>query len=694
MIDFRLPRPPFRLGIYSIAFALFLSFSPLAPAWETDSAEERRQFQMAEKALREKRLVDYRNLKGSLRGYPLLPYLEFGELTADLAQADPERIKAFLTEQDDSILAARLRASWLKHLGAGERWAEFLEFYRTSESNELRCYQLKALIATGKTKEAYDHAKAVWLQGETLPATCDPVFESWHKAGKLTSQLVWERLDLIRGGKDDQRDELMRQMRRFLPPKEYPWHDLWMQTLGNPQKVVNSPLLDQSHPSRDLLLVHSLNRIGWKDRDGALAIWNRYKDVLAPAPKKRIEKGLGTALAYRRHPGALTFLGKVKSCSQMPGLCELRIRQALRQFEWGLVSSWIDELPKADLMDEEWRYWKARALEQKGQKAEAAKRYAELAKDRSYYGFLAADRAGLPYRLESIELAVPGDELRKVANMPALQRAHEFFLLGRPAQARSEWNWGTQNLDHNGLKAAAKLAKEWNWSNRAIMTLLPTGYWDDLDIRFPLEYRETVEAEAKEVGISSAWVFAILRQESSFAPDARSPVGALGLMQMMPKTAHHVGKKRGMTLPFKESDILTPKNNIRLGSGYLKELFEDFNGELLLATPSYNAGPHRTRAWLPEKALPADLWVEFIPYDETRLYVKRVLSYVAIYESRLGMKVVRLKDRMPEVNKALLGSERRTVEGSIDPKEIQAAASEAGPEDSGGKPSGADLLDL
>ncbi|MBU0499565.1 MAG: transglycosylase SLT domain-containing protein [Gammaproteobacteria bacterium] len=655
-----------------LCLLLALAAPPVRGA--ADYSGERLTFVQAEKALREGRMAEYRDLKASLRGYPLLPYLEYGELTADLGR-DPDRVRAFLTEHDQTALGARLRVAWLKHLGKNGQWDPFLEGFRGSGSNELRCYHLQALLATGKEKDAQARIKPVWLTGDSLPDNCDPAIEALRKSGHLSPTLVWERLDLIREERGKQRLTLMRAMRQYLPAKEYVWHDLWMQTLGDPRKLLANPLLNQKHPSRDLVVVHALIRLGWKDRDAALGAWNRYKDVLAPAQRKRVEKGLGTALAYRRHPQALAFLGKVKNCSQMPGLCELRVRQALKRQEWKLVAGWIDDMPKNQQHDEEWLYWKARALGQIGQKLEAVKLFQEVAQDRSYYGFLAADRIGKTYRLEHLEVETSRGEIRALLAQPAFQRARELYLLDRKGPAQSEWFWATRNLDNKGLKLAAKLAYQWGWHHRAILTLLPTGYWDDLDIRFPLEHRKLIEAEAKALGISSAWIFAILRQESGFAADARSPVGALGLMQLMPQTARQVAKRLKMG-HLKESDILAPRNNIRLGSNYLKELHEDLNGELLLATPGYNAGPHRARAWLPEKAMPADLWVELIPFDETRLYVKRVLSYVAIYESRLGKKVVRLKDRMPEISRAMLRATQRTLTGEEMPTTPEAPAAD------------------
>jgi soluble lytic murein transglycosylase len=267
---------------------------------------------------------------------------------------------------------------------------------------------------------------------------------------------------------------------------------------------------------------------------------------------------------------------------------------------------------------------------------------------------MAADRANLPYRLD--HRPVTAADVRQAAAKPGMQYARELYFLGRLGDAAREINWTTKTANNKAVqRGAASMVKQWGWTNRAIHTLLRSRYWDDLEIRFPLDYQRLVKQEAKNNDIDPAWIFAIMRQESMFDKNAHSPVGALGLMQLMPPTARLVARKVGMKKPSK-SIILQPSTNIRLGSRYLKMLSDQFRGHHILAIPGYNAGPHRAQTWM-KRSAPVDIWIESIPFDETRLYVKRVLSYWVLYDYRLGNKnPKRLRDRIPAyISPALVG---------------------------------------
>ena len=619
-------------------------------------AKQREQFLQAETALKKGEMDSYLKLKSALTSYPLLPYLEQRELASRIADAKETEIQGYLKKYDNTLSAFFMRASWLNHLAKKERWQDFVKHYQSGGGTAMQCRYFEALIHSGHKKKAYKLAASVWLNGSSLPDLCDPVFKQMHKDGKLTPKLVWQRMDLIRSKKGKKRVPLMRYMKRLLPKSENGYHELWMQTLRQPEKVLASPLLKKKHISRGNLLTHTISRLAWRNRDAALKAWKKYSkgDTLDAAQKKRVQLTLGKALSRRKHPKATAFLDSIQSCWQIYGLCEQRIHHALKNRQWNNVVSWIEDMPKKTQQHERWSYWKARALEELGKKETAIQLFKQVAKDRSYYGFMAADKVNAPYRLNHKGVPVTKKEVTNLAKLPGLQRAHELFKLDRRRSASSEWRRATRNLDKKGLMVAAKLAKNWGWSDRAIYTLLKTRYWDDLEIRFPLDYRKRVEAEAKKYGIDTAWIYAIIRQESTFVPDARSPVGAMGLMQLMPKTAQGVGRRLKMK-GLNTSRILQTDNNIRLGSRYLKELHDQFNGWLMLATPSYNAGPHRTDRWLPNKSVPADLWIELIPFNETRLYVKRVMSYLVLYEYRLGQEVTRLRDRIPpNIDKSLL----------------------------------------
>jgi soluble lytic murein transglycosylase len=248
---------------------------------------------------------------------------------------------------------------------------------------------------------------------------------------------------------------------------------------------------------------------------------------------------------------------------------------------------------------------------------------------------MAANQLGVPPSLAHIALQTDQDLTDKMALNPGLQRARELFKLNRPMSARREWNFALKEADPEALRAAARLAQSWEWPSQSIITLAKLRYWNDLELRFPLTHQKTITGQAAGHGLDRAWVFAILRQESAFISDAKSSAGARGLMQLMPKTAKQVAKELKHT-PLKLEDLFKPDLNIRLGTGYLNKIYRQLQENPVLATAAYNAGPHRVKSWLPDQPQATDIWIETIPFHETREYLKRVLAYTVIYNYRLG----------------------------------------------------------
>jgi soluble lytic murein transglycosylase len=268
------------------------------------------------------------------------------------------------------------------------------------------------------------------------------------------------------------------------------------------------------------------------------------------------------------------------------------------------------------------------------------------------WGFLAAERARLPYRLDA--RPTPADPVRvaRLSADPAVGRIVELRALDRVPDMRREWARLTTGLGPDDLLAAAVVAQGLDWPDQAIRTLAKSGYWDDLDLRFPLGYRGLIRAQAAATGLPDTWIYAVLREESSFDPGSGSPAGAIGLMQLMPHTARDVAKAAGRRQPSR-GDLLDPATNIALGSAYLAAMGARYGQHQALATAAYNAGPHRVDKWLPATPVPADIWIATIPFRETRDYVRRVLAYRVIYADRLGVCAAPLNVALGPVASAL-----------------------------------------
>jgi soluble lytic murein transglycosylase len=328
---------------------------------------------------------------------------------------------------------------------------------------------------------------------------------------------------------------------------------------------------------------------------------------------------------------------------------EWAVRSALRFGQWPTALAWLERMPDAQRQEPRWSYWRARMLDETGASPAAAVLYRELGRGRGYYEFLAADRAGQAYTFGHVPVPESMTMAKALAATPAFVRARELYFAGLEVYARREWYAALDGQDERMQLLAGRLAAHWGWYDRAIFALGAAGYYDDLEIRFPLAYRTPLAAQARAQGLDPAWVFAVARQESAFAADARSPAGALGLMQIMPATGRKIARDLNSRLASQEH-LLQPERNLHYGTFYLRQLLDQLGEHPVLANAAYNAGPHRVRRWLPEDgSQPADIWIETVPFRETRDYMQRVLAYTAIYQQRLGVPVTPLSQRMRAV---------------------------------------------
>ncbi|MBI2779586.1 MAG: transglycosylase SLT domain-containing protein [Gammaproteobacteria bacterium] len=631
-----------------------------------DIAQQRTGFEAAERALKQGNQPEFQRLLSTLGDYPLYPYLLYQDLQPRLDKASALEVHAFLRDYPDTLLAPRLHAAWLQLLASRNRWDELIATYRPTSDVEMQCLYRKALLETGNNTEALRKIEALWLSGRSQPAACDSVFDAWRTAGGMTKDLVWQRLRLaLEAGQID----LARALGRFVAPDEQRWADLWGQVHEKPELILNPAHFEGDQPVIPSILAHGIKRMARSDAARAAAIWDDISThhVFTMEERNTVQRVLALALVSQKQPGARARLDALTPAQEDPQVREKRILLALNDGDWSAARRWVEQLNEEERSLPRWRYWRARALEQLGFAREAAPLFTELASGRDYYGFLAADRMSAPYALTHRPLSFPATELAALEQTPGVMRSREFHVLGRTADSRREWNHVTRDMNEAQLLRAAKLAHDWGWHDRAIFTVARAPRQDDLDLLFPLEHRERVESQARDRDIDPAWVYGILRQESAFVPDARSPVGALGLMQIMPATGGMIAKSLKTRLS-NPNDLLLPDTSIRFGAAYLRSRLDTFDNNAVLATAAYNAGAGRVKQWLPQdRVIAADLWVENIPFKETRDYVRRVLTYTVIYQQRLGSSPTLLSRIMLPVGTAAVASGNPLIAGDIIP---------------------------
>ncbi|MDX1266421.1 MAG: transglycosylase SLT domain-containing protein, partial [Oceanisphaera sp.] len=321
-----------------------------------------------------------------------------------------------------------------------------------------------------------------------------------------------------------------------------------------------------------------------------------------------------------------------------------RARLAIWEQDWRTLPGWIDQLPAEAQQDSRWQYWRGRALKAQNRHAEGDKSWQLAAKNRDYYGFLAAQQGRHQYELQKQpQPSVPSlSQARR--QWPALLRVEEWLALGDKTAARTEWYHLLGRVNKDDGVALGSLALSRGWYDKSIVASIQVRAWDHLDLRFPVVYRNIFQRQARKLGVDEATLFAIARQESAFYEQARSPVGAGGLMQLMPATARETARKHGISDYQTPADVYRAEVNVQLGSSYFKELLQRYNNNRIPAIAAYNAGPSRINRWLNDSgSRPMDVWIENIPYRETRGYVQNVLAFSVIYQDMLGQKKTFIK---------------------------------------------------
>jgi soluble lytic murein transglycosylase len=616
--------------------------------------QQRRDYRAAMRAVSHHNDGTYHRLLKRLDGYILKPQLEYAYLSRRLNKTPTPVLHRFLERYPYAVVSERLRDKWLHSLARKGHWKTFMREYRDIRGDDaLRCYRLNRLLRTRADKKSLTkEVREVWLSGRSQPKSCDPVFTAALRAGLIDRDLVWERIRLaMERGATGLTAYLGRE---YLPPRDRIWVTRWRRMHRNPDHAlrhINYPV--KSKVAR-MIVRHGILRLAYRDPEVAMKRWQalRGKYDFSDADADYVLRKLGLIAARRHLPEAVNWLSLVSPGASDDAVRQWQIRAALRVGAWSRAKRFIGLLTPEEQKDSHWRYLLARVEEQLGNAKAADKIYTGLARERSYYGFLAADRLKLPYNMQQNKVQAKSAELKKFAARPAVAMAHELFTIGEVLDARRQWAWATRDMNNRELELAAFAASRWGWHDRAILTINRSGHQDDLDLRFPVLYRQLVEANAKQTNLDPGWIYGVVRQESAFITDARSRAGALGLMQLMPRTGRRVARRLKLKVRNRYT-ILKVENNIRLGTTYLKTVLEQHQGNQVLATAAYNAGPYRVKQWLPDNGpMDADVWVEGIPFNETRNYVKNVLGFTTIYDYRLGNTGTRLSDRMPRVGPA------------------------------------------
>jgi soluble lytic murein transglycosylase len=581
-----------------------------------------------------------------LQGHLLEQYVTYWQIKLRLDDADPERVRSFLIRNAGAPLADRLRSEWLKSLAKREQWALFAAEYpkRAGDDTELDCYAIQ-WKRTRDGDPALDAARTYWNTGQDQPESCQALFAAMLKTQRLTSDDLWARFRLAHEAGNAR---LAARIVADLPAADRPApRDLERAERNAAQALAKGEFRPTSSGGRELAL-YALDRAARADAAVARDAWLKVRDRFTEADRLYGNLLIAYQAARQLNPSANAWYREAEGAKLNSEQRAWRVRAALRARNWPDVAHAIDAMPEEQALDPAWRYWKARALAVAGQSEDSTRLYAGLATEHHFYGLMAAEALGAAIMPISEPLPPDAQALAEFAARDPVQRVIRLTALDLRSDALREWQYVVRGQSDEMLLLAAEFARRTGLYDRSINSADRTQRRHDFALRYQTPYEGEIGAAARDAQLDEAWVFGLARQESRFVADIVSSAGAVGLMQLMPPTAKWVARQTGRA-DFRAPQLEDPSVNAQFGAYYLRYVLDRLDGLPVLATAAYNAGPGRAQAWRGAIPIEGAIYVETIPFNETRDYVKKVLANAMFYQAQLGLPYVALKDRLGTV---------------------------------------------
>ncbi|MBV1777123.1 lytic transglycosylase domain-containing protein [Burkholderiaceae bacterium DAT-1] len=627
----------FLRAAFALAIGLFSLASVQASVLEDMSA--------AKEAAQNRQITRLDDIANRLRGTALAIYPEYWQVSLQIDTLPDQEIRQFLDRYPDSWLAEKLRGEWLRNLGMKRKWPTFAQEWPRLQQwdvgSDVHCYRLQMGLANNE-QDAIQTAKTLWFSDKGLPDPCAPLFDQLFARGVLDQDDVWSRIRLaLAANHADFAEALLPRLKRA------DGLDVKRMRLATQKTSKFLAKLDLSSRGSRELAMYATILVARKDAQDAMSHFLQYEKHLGQSDRQYMYTKLAAYAARQRMPDSLSWFAKGLPASQVATEdAEWRVRAALRSGKWEFVAYALNALPPAKQNESAWQFWRARMLAETGHRLEANAIYASLSGSFDYYGLLSRDELGAVADVTTGRYRPNEDELQAVRSRHSIERALALYTLDWRTEAVREWNWAMRGMDDRQLIAAADIARQNGWYDRAIYSAERTRTIHDFNLRYLSPYRDVTQVYARQAGVDEAWVYGLIRQESRFVSAAKSGVGARGLMQVMPATAKWLAKKLGLG-SMSPSAINELGTNVQLGTYYLKHVLGSLGNQPVLATAAYNAGPGRARAWQDnERALDGAIYIETIPFFETRDYVKKVMANSVFYARTFGYGETSLKRRL------------------------------------------------
>lgn len=644
------------LNTLSLCVLLLAYFSSLsASQFITVSSELEVQRKLFQKLIDDNKLgnIQIKDLPQTLQTYPLAPYVQYYYLINRLGREPMETFSVFFEQHDGLASSSYLRKQLLLYLGRQEQWESFNDFYKPdeyffSDNNllELNCYHLQSnLFIQAQANESKlplineqdrERIQEIYLQDYALPESCTTLVNMLESREALSQELQTKK---IQQALKDNQLSIADVLSKNLDKEHALQFKLCKNLLKKPALLEDKTFNLIDNAFNRTCITKALEKLVDRDPPLALTLWNeqqeKYKFNSNEKQEFKYTVALGLYLRDSEH-----FLSWIEPPEKNPELNEKALVEYIKQADWSTIISLYPKLSSKERNDSAWQYWYARSYIEYDQNhnihPNAYRILDQLSRKRDYYGFLASFHLNSNPALSNHRFPIKEVELERIANKANIIRAHEFYILGDRPNATREWYYAKQEFTAEQKGVAAVLAYQWGWLEQAIITASNSNQFNNIALRFPLGFSKQVNYFASKYNIPNEWVFATIRQESAFGVNAESSAGALGLMQIMPYTGEVLAKENKIK-NFSNSDLFIPQTNLQLGTYYLAKLRKQYQGNMLIASAAYNAGPSTVNSWIRRSPdMDIEMWIETIPYKETRNYVKNILTYQIIYQDLLG----------------------------------------------------------
>ncbi len=624
-------RKPISAGVIT-TLLLTLSYSSLNFAQSRDVLEQqRKRYDDAQALIDRSDINRYISVRPTIQDYPLTPYIDYRVFSLQLPYKTVDEVNQFITQHANFPFSRRIRAPYLDVLASKKDWSSILQFQQTYPVGEkYQCIYHLAQLKSGDEKSAFEGANQLWLSGESIDDACDPLFNAWHKAGLKNDEVIIERMLLVFANNNGRRLSYL--AKKVTSTSSSKLAKQIVLLYKQPQLITSFLDGSAAQEVKDSLAHSAFKKYAKKHPEKALTLWPKLSQHphFPQGQRKELAEYLAMRFITTENEAQAAWRDDVLSKSDSTIYLERRSRLAIQQSDWQGLMTWIARLPQDSQRATRWQYWLARAELKTGNEQGEQRLRAILGK-RNFYSVAAAFYLGEEVDYPTTKVTLNSDVVQPY--MVDLLRISELLERDKIAAAKSEWRYLLSRTSGEEQTMLAAYASQNKWHHFSVVASIEAKMWDAIELRFPVAHQELFSFYANKLELDDVMLMSLARQESAMDVEARSPVGARGVMQIMPATARYTAKKHKIRYK-KASELYEVDKNIEIGSHYLSELLKSYESNRIFAFAAYNAGPNRVKRWRENSQgnLDAIAFIESIPFKETRGYVQNILMFQLYYQ--------------------------------------------------------------